>query len=220
MVRNLLQRNLIKAFKLILSIAALTAALTLSAKATFVVDDNPSHDPSQFLFNDTAHRNVSDFDGFVGANNPSAPTVHIHGTGNVSSGSGFANIKPVHGGTLTDLIFTPADNTLFGDFSFRGQLTAAGNGTVTLIVTDSLGASQTFTFTGLGQNTDFARQGIISSDETIQSVELISDFKEVKLIEFSLAGAPPPPVPDGGTTVMLLGAALCSLGVARRFFKK
>ena len=52
-------------------------------------------------------------------------TVHIHTTGNVNSGSGFANIKPVHGGTLTDLIFTPEDNTAFSDFSFRGQLNAA-----------------------------------------------------------------------------------------------
>ncbi len=30
-------------------------------------------------------------------------------------------------------------------------------------------------------------------------------------------GAPPPGVPDGGTTVMLLGAALGALGMARRF---
>jgi hypothetical protein len=33
-------------------------------------------------------------------------------------------------------------------------------------------------------------------------------------------GAPPPPgVPDGGTTVMLLGAALGALGMARRFLR-
>jgi hypothetical protein len=31
---------------------------------------------------------------------------------------------------------------------------------------------------------------------------------------------PPPGVPDGGTTVMLLGAALGSLGMARRFLKR
>ena len=31
-----------------------------------------------------------------------------------------------NGGTLTDLIFTPASNTLFSDFSFRGQLRAPG----------------------------------------------------------------------------------------------
>jgi hypothetical protein len=202
-----------KALKYIVSIAALTAALTLSARAHFVEATAPFG--GSFLFNDVANNDVSDFDGFVGANNPSAPTVHIHATQNVTSGSGFANIKPVAGTQLTSLIFTPADNTLFSDFSFRGQLTAAGLGTVTLIVTDSLGILQTFIFDGLGQNQDFARQGIISLDgETIQSVELISGFKEVKQIRFSFAGVS---VPDGGQAVMLLGAALCVLGIARRY---
>jgi hypothetical protein len=76
-----------------------------------------------------------------------------------------------------------------------------------------------FMFMGLGQNQDFARQGIISLDgSTIQSVELMGDFKELKQIRFSLAGAVP--TPDGGATVMLLGAALGSLGMARRFLRK
>jgi hypothetical protein len=209
-------------FKYILSIAALTAALTLSARATFIIDDNPSHDPRNFLFNDTAHRNVDHFDSFVGHNGVGDPshTVHITGTGNMSSGSGFANIKPARNQTLTDVIFTPEDNTAFSDFSFRGQLNAAGLGTVHIIVTDSLGATFEYDFTGLGQNRDFARQGVISLDgETIQSVELQSDFKELKQIEFSPAGEVPP-VPDGGATVMLLGAALSTLGMARRFLKK
>jgi hypothetical protein len=202
-----------KALKYIASIVALTAALTLSARATFIVDEAPFG--GSFLFNDVANNNVSHFEGFVGANNPSAPHVGIDTIGNVDSGSGFANIKPVSGGTLTSLIFTPDNPFLFSDFSFRGQLTAQGGGTVTLIVTDSLGNSQTFTFTGLGAEQNFARQGIISLDgETIQSVQLISDFKEVKQIRFSFAAG----VPDGGQAVMLLGAALCALGIARRFF--
>jgi hypothetical protein len=201
-----------KALKYIASIVALTAALTLSARATFIVDESPFG--GSFLFNDVANNNVSHFEGFVGANNPSAPHVGIDTIGNVDTGSGFANIKPVSGGTLTSLIFTPDDPFLFSDFSFRGQLTAQGGGTVTLIVTDSLGSSQTFTFAGLGQNQDFARQGIISLDgETIQSVQLISDFKEVKQIRFSFATG----VPDGGQAVMLLGAALGVLGIARRY---
>jgi hypothetical protein len=202
-----------KALKYIVSIVALTAALTLSARATFVEATAPFG--GSFLFNDVANNDVSHFEGFVGANNPSAPHVSVDTIANVTTGSGFANIKPVAGTQLTNLIFTPADNTLFSDFSFRGQLTEAGLGTVHVIVTDSLGATFEFDFSGLGQNQDFARQGIISLDgETIQSVQLISDFREVKQIRFSFA----PGVPDGGPTVMLLGAALCALGIARRFF--
>jgi len=164
----------------------LTAALTLSASATFMIDTNPG---GEKLFIDVANKDVSHFEGFVGANNPSAPHVGIDTTGNVNTGSGFANIKPVKNGSLTELIFTPENPNLFADFSFRGQLLTDASGTVNVSVTDNLGNTQTFAFTGLGANADFARQGIISLDgETIQSVTLTSDFKEVKQIEFSLAG--------------------------------
>jgi hypothetical protein len=201
----------VKAFKYIVSIAALTAALTLSASATFIVDPDPG---GEKLFIDVANKNVSDFEGFVGANNSSAPHVDIHTMGNVNTGSGFANIKPVNNGSLTQLIFTPENANLFADFSFRGQLERDANGTVTVVVQDTQGnPAQTFTFSGLGANADFARQGIISLDgETIQSITLMSDFKEVKQIEFSFARA----VPDGGATVMLLGAVLGVLSILRR----
>ena|SRR5437868_1551963 len=33
-------------------------------------------------------------------------------------------------------------------------------------------------------------------------------------------GAPPPPVPDSGTTAMLLGSALTGLGLVRRYLKR
>jgi len=207
-----------KSVKYLFSIAALTGALTLSASATFIIDPNPG---GAKLFIDKANKNVSDFEGFVGANNSSAPHVDIHTTGNVNTGSGFATIKPVKNGSLTVLTFTPENPDLFSDFSFRGQLLADADGIVNLSVTDNLGVTQTFTFNGLGSNADFARQGIISLDgETIQSVTLMSDFKEVKQIEFSGAGVR---VPDGGSTAMLLGGALAglaSIGLVRRYLKR
>ncbi len=55
-------------FKYILSIAALTAALTLLARADFIKATAPFG--GQFLFNDVANHNVSDFDAFVGKNHP------------------------------------------------------------------------------------------------------------------------------------------------------
>jgi len=212
---NSLLRNFMKAFKYIVSIVALTAALTLSARANFIVDQNPD---GEKMYNDVANKNVSDFEGFVGANNSSAPHVDIHTTGKVDTGSGFANIKPAKGASLTQLIFTPENGKLFNGFSFRGQLERAAMWNVTVTVQDNQGhAPQTFTFTGLGRNNDFAQQGIISFDgETIKSVTLIGTFKEVKQIEFTLA---PRAVPDSGATVMLLSAALGTLGMSRRFFK-
>src|SRR5437868_15510728 len=108
-----------KSLKYLFAMTVLTAALTLSARATFMVDPDPG---GAKLFIDVANKNVSDFEGFVGANNSSAPHVAIHTTGNVDTGSGFATIKPIKDGSLTELVFTPADPTLFSDFSFRGQL--------------------------------------------------------------------------------------------------
>ena len=205
-----------KSLKYFLSIAAFTGALTLTASANFIVDPDPG---GEKLFIDVANKNVSDFEGFVGANNSSAPHVDIHTTGNVNTGSGFATIKPIKDGSLTELIFTPENPNLFADFSFRGQLNDAANGTVTVTVQDNQGnAAQIFIFTGLGGPNDFARQGIISLDgETIQSVTLTSDFKEVKQIEFSFAQGG---VPDSGTTAMLLGTALAGIGLAGRYLKR
>ena len=205
-----------KSLKYIFSIAALTGSLALSANATFIIDPNPG---GEKLFIDVANKDVSDFQGFVGANNSSAPHVGIHTTGNVDTGSGFANIKPVKNGSLTELIFTPENPDLFTDFSFRGQLLRDAGGTVTVTVQDNQGNSpQTFTLTGLGSNSDFARQGIVSLDgETIQSVTLMSDFKEVKQIEFSLAGQT---VPDSGASAVLLGTALAGIGLVRRYLKR
>jgi hypothetical protein len=201
-----------KALKYITLIAALSGALTLSVSATFIVDPDPG---GAKLFIDVANKNVSDFEGFVGDNHPTAPHVDIHTTGKVDTGSGFANIKPAKDESLTELIFTPENGNLFGDFSFRGQLNDAANGMVTVTVQDNQGnPAQVFILTGLGGPNDFARQGIISLDgETIASVTLTSDFKEVKQIEFSLSGVG---VPDSGSTVMLLGVALGAAEVLRR----
>ena len=205
-----------KSLKYLFAAAVLTSALAASASATFIVDPDPG---GEKLFIDVANKNVSDFEGFVGANNSSAPHVDINTTGNVNTGSGFATIKPIKNGSLTELVFTPENPDLFADFSFRGQLNEGANGTVTVSVQDNQGnPAQMFTFTGLGTNADFARQGIISLDgETIQSVTLMSDFKEVKQIEFSLPGFR---VPDSGSTVMLLGVALGAAEMLRRLTLK
>jgi hypothetical protein len=75
--------------------------------------------------------------------------------------------------TLTHVIFTPADDKLFSDFSFRGQLEPAGFiGAIDVILTDSAVTSRTLVFTGVeGPNSDFARLGIVSNDgETLKSL--------------------------------------------------
>ena len=134
--------------------------------------------------------------------------------GNIDSGVGFATITPTSGALLTSLTFTPADNTLFSDFSFRGQLNPVGDtGVIDVTWTDSLGTSGTLSFTGVpGPDGDFGRLGIVSNDgETLASVVVTTaageSFKEFKQVQFSAAGIPPS-VPEPSTwAMMLLGFA-------------
>ncbi|MBV8897299.1 MAG: hypothetical protein JO051_12360 [Acidobacteriaceae bacterium] len=139
------------------------------------------------FFNDNANRDVSTFTGTVGGHARDAVTVST--VGNVDTGAGFATIKPTSGAMLTDLIFTPTDDTLFNDFSFRGQLASPGyTGTIDVTWTDSLGTSGTLTFNGVkGPDADFDGLGIISTDGEIPKSVAIStpgseSFKEFKQV--------------------------------------
>jgi hypothetical protein len=195
--------------------AALGAAN--AAHATFVIDTSCGQakcDAGTDFFIDTANSDVSTFGGTVQGN-----AITVDTTGNVDTGSGFATIKPVKGGTLTDLIFTPSDDTLFSDFSFRGQLEPAGfTGTVDVTWTDSSGTSGTLAFTGVkGPNSDFARLGIVSNDgETLKSVMISTpgseSFKEFKQVQFSGTGITPS-IPELSTWAMMM-VGFAGLGFA------
>lgn len=202
---------------------ALAAGVSLAAPAhaTFILDTScgvSKCDAGTMFFIDNANKDVSTFTGAVGGTGGPAATADT--TGNVDTGSGFATIKPTKDATLTDLIFTPADDTLFNDFSFRGQLEPDGfTGTLDVTWTDSSGITGTITFTGVkGPNADFDRLGIVSNDgETLKSVEISTpgdeSFKEFKQVEFSFVT--PPPVPEPAT-IALIGGALVLFGIVWR----
>jgi hypothetical protein len=180
------------------------------AHALFQIDLAPGG--TKFFISD-ANKDVVTFGGFVGGQHSGFP-VTVDTTGAVDTGAGFATIKPIIDGSLTDLLFTPQDANQFGDFSFRGQLLAAGDVTVT--VQDNQGdPSQTFTFTIGTANADFDRIGIeavTGSGETIKSVDVSSaGFKEFKQIEFSSA------IPELSTwAMMLIGFSGVALQIRRR----
>ena len=133
-------------FKYILSIAALTAALTLSAKANFIVDDNPSRVESKiFLMTWRTLMLPTSRDSLR-----EQPPVTHHGAYPRRGERKFGQrIRKHQTGTrreLTQLIFTPDGHHRICDFSFRGQLKGDANGMVSATVMDNLGNSQTFNF--------------------------------------------------------------------------
>lgn len=178
----------------VLAIVSL-GAMTVPAHASFIIDPNPGG-VKFFIDTSGGNSNVSSFSGNVGGNG-TGPVVNVTTTGNVDIGSGWSNIKPTNNQvTLTDLIFTPADSTLFGDFSFRAQLERDGfSGIVDVKVTDQSDVVWNLQFTGLaGPNADFGRIGVVSNDGgTIKLVEISTpgseSFKEVKQIGFSYSSS-------------------------------
>ena len=187
-----------------------------AAHATFVLDTSCGESQcaggTQF-FNDAHHTDVSTFTGTVGGHTGTDVTVTT--TGNIDTGAGFSTITPTSGALLSSLTFTPADDTLFTDFSFRGQLNPVGDtGVIDVTWTDSTGTSGTIAFTGIaGPDTDFARLGIVSTDETLASVVISTapgeSFKEFKQVQFS-AGIQPS-IPEPSTWAMML-AGFAGLG--------
>jgi hypothetical protein len=140
--------------------------------------------------------------------------VDISTIGKVDTGNGFSNIVPVKDGSLTLALFSPENPLGFSDFSLRGQLVKAG--TFTFTVQDDQGnPAQSFVF-DTGKDDDFTRVGVVSFDgETIKSVAVTGDFKELKQIEFSPAISA---VPEPTTwALMLLGfGAMGFAGYRRR----
>jgi hypothetical protein len=119
-------------------------------------------------------------------------------TSTISLANGWSTIKPVDG-LLKELIFTPADPTLFGNFLTRGQLSNSG-GVEFVVMGNAAGdVEQTFKSTDflpvIGHDSDWDAMGIVSTDDSIKYVKIFAldssghlgnDFKEVKQITLSL----------------------------------
>ena len=150
------------------------------------------------------------------------------------------NYLQTHGGGSYQPTFLPATSQYLGKFDRNADnsnhvsngainianfVTVTFNGNVATISWNLTGSG--FTLDGLLlKDGNSGAQGMlyrfygVSADEALIGSGTVTFNDPVKNIShITFFGSPGGQVPDGGTTVMLLGAALSTLGVARRYLK-
>jgi hypothetical protein len=148
------------------------------------------------------------------------------------------NYLQTHGGGSYQPTFLPATSQFLGKFENNGTITNGSINistyvTVTVVNESTWNISWNLTGSGFTLDGVLIKDGRagggelyrfygVSADETLIGSGTVTFDNPVRGIShISFFGSPGGggQVPDGGTTVMLLGAALGSLGMARRFLK-
>jgi hypothetical protein len=169
------------------------------------------------MFNDDANKDVDHFFGSVHGNGKPFFTsdITINTVGNVNTGSGYANIKPLKDGILSSVTYTvnpighllsdpiPANDVknFFDGFFTRAQIGGGGdecakkNSSCTAVVEMTVNGTLMFDYTVAANGKDFSTIGFDEFDESkpgslIQSVTLTLltsgfVFNEVKQTDWS-----------------------------------
>jgi VPDSG-CTERM motif len=145
------------------------------------------------------------------------------------------NYLQTHGGGTYQPTFLPATSQYLGKFESNGSIENGAIDISTYVTVNKVSGNSWviewnltgsgFTLDGLlikdgnvqGQGMLYRFYGV-SADEALIGKGTVTFDNPVKNIShITFFGSPGGQVPDGGTTVMLLGAALGALGLARRF---
>jgi VPDSG-CTERM motif len=166
-----------------------------------------------------------------------APFQFFH-NGPIGNPSDELNYLQTHGGGSYQPTFLPATSQYLGKFNSggafeNGALTISNYVTINQVSGNTWDISWNLTGSGFTLDGVLIKDGNVqgkghlyrfygvSADETLVGSGTVTFDNPVKNIShITFFGSPRGQVPDGGTTVMLLGAALGSLGMARRFLKK
>jgi len=177
----------------------------LDSDNVLFTDNNLSHSGNliQGNFNGSGSGFVVDFRSTSGNGSLQAPSggqARVEGAiGNIPLGDITFGLE---GATFTGVVLNPFN----------------GSGVATLLVTEPNGNTSTFSY-NLGNGQNFLTITAINGQQ-IETVRFtapdgITDLRQVRMAGFESTNS----VPDGGLTVLLLGAALSAMGFLRRRFE-
>jgi VPDSG-CTERM motif len=191
---------------------AMLSAVACAVMLAFT--DNARADTSLGFFNPNTLTGDSHVVGTDSDGSPANPTAHAHFINFLITMGLNTTVTHNFGGSEGIQTFYRTTNT-FGSLPTASP-TGAVSGTGTTINLNTLG-----TFTYL-----FAKYDGQNDDSVIWNISGLTGILTIPAdgpLGYGLSGwilfGPTGSVPDGGTTVMLLGAALGALGMARRFLK-
>ena len=197
--------NIVPFKKLALVAAAVCAAMLAftqnASAARSPLPPTPAHllAPQQFFT-----------DGPIG--DPSAENTYLQNNGYLPATSQFLFKQNSDGSTEGDFGQYFTVSIVGNTATISWNLTGSGFTLDGVLIKDGnvQGSGHLYRFYGVSADETLIGSGTVTFDDPVRDISHISFF-----------GSPGGNgVPDGGTTVMLLGAALGSLGMARRFLKK
>jgi hypothetical protein len=154
--------------------------------------------PQQFTTTDPIGSGT-DENAYLQANNYLPATSQF--LGKFNAGGGFEN------GAINISNFVTITQVSGDLWNISWNLTGSGFTLDGVLIKDgSFNGGQLYRFYGVSADETLIGSGTVSFDDPTRDISHISFF-----------GSPGGAVPDGGTTVMLLGGALGALGVARRY---
>ena len=145
------------------------------------------------------------------------------------------NYLQTHGGGSYQPTFLPGTSQFLGKFEDDGSVE---NGAINIstYVTVNMVSGNTWDISWNLTGSGFTLDGVLIKDGNVQGSGMLYRFYGVSADEaligsgtvtfddpvkdishISFFGSPGGQIPDGGAAVMLLGGALCALGIARRF---
>lgn len=143
-------------------------------------------------------------------------------TTSLSTSGGQAHLTAESAGTYTNLTFKLLNDATFTKLQLNPDAIAGPNGSITFTVSYIMPAGvindATFTLNSNGNNffTVLANQGALMTSVRWDSTIGVTDANQYRV--GGAAGPTQQRVPDGGTTIALLGVGLLGLGTTRKMF--